>query len=55
MRISTIIGLTAALFKKSKFKVIFVGIEFVYLAYMVLKRQREKQQKALPVKDDTTA
>ena len=45
----------AAVTKKSKYKVIIVGIEFFYLAYQVLKRQKKKQQTALPVKDDTSA
>lgn len=45
----------AAVTKKSKFKVLFVGIEFAYLVYMVLKRQNKKQKAIGPVKDDTTA
>lgn len=54
MRTSTILGILGAASKKSKYRVIFVGIEFAYLAYHVIKRQREKKL-GITQKDETSA
>jgi len=54
MRYSTILGMLGAASKKSKYRIIFVGLEFAYLSYHVIKRQREKR-KGITQKDETSA
>ena len=43
MRTSSILGAGSLLFGKRKYKIIFVGLQFAFLAWGLLKKNRKSQ------------
>jgi hypothetical protein len=46
MTTTTIIGITSALVKSRKYKLILVGAQFAYLGYKLLQKRKKEQQKS---------
>ncbi len=44
MKPTILLGVASAIMSKKKYKIIFVGLQFGYLAYKLLQRRKEKRK-----------